>query len=456
VINQYFILKVVKRRLVMMDFENQFNDDTYGGAGYEKGSDHVSKDTRRETPCGETYTMSKGKKLGRGYLAVALACSILGGSIGAGVVLLVQNRSLQGDNAVIDSLERQEHVLFLEGVREKAAIDTIPVDTDKVLTAPQVYANNVNSTVGITTSITTNFWGFQSTSAASGSGFIISEDGYILTNHHVIESSSRITVSLYDGKSFEARVIGYDESNDIAVLKIDAHGLSPVIFGDSSSMNVGDDVIAIGNPLGELTFSLTAGKISAKDREVAFSNSVTMNLMQTDCAINSGNSGGALFNMYGEVIGVTNAKYSSSSTGASIDNIGFAIPINSVRPIIDSIIEKGYVAKPFVGVTVSDVAKEYQIYGLPDGASVQSVSPDSPAAEAGIQIGDIITGVNGTEISGGNEFVKIVNASKVGEEMLLTIYRRGNSVEIKVKIAEKIQSVPQQQAQVDFDVFPRR
>ena len=157
-------------------------------------------------------------------------------------------------------------------------------------------------------------------------------------------------------------------------MKIDAEGLTPVVLGDSDNLNVGDQVVAIGNPLGELTFSLTTGVVSALNREVTLSSNVTMNLIQTDCAINSGNSGGALFNLYGEVIGITNAKYSSSSSSseASIDNIGFAIPLNHVKNIVKSIIETGSITKPYIGVTVSSVSSEAQGYGLPTGAAVRS------------------------------------------------------------------------------------
>ncbi|MBQ8801062.1 MAG: trypsin-like peptidase domain-containing protein, partial [Clostridium sp.] len=277
-------------------------------------------------------------------------------------------------------------------------------------------------------------------SAASGSGFIISADGYILTNYHVIESSSSITVSLYDGTTYDAALIGYDESNDIAVLKVEAENLTPVILGDSDSLNVGDSVLAIGNPLGELTFSLTAGLVSAVDREVTLSSSVTMDLIQTDCAINSGNSGGALFNLYGEVIGVTNAKYSSSSSSeASIDNIGFAIPINSVRSIVESIIEKGYIAKPYVGIGVLDVTAETQLYGVPAGIAVQSVTADAPAAQAGLKVGDVITAVNGEAMTS-DELVDFVGASTPGDEIELSIYRQGEELELTVTVGEQIQS----------------
>lgn len=343
-------------------------------------------------------------------------------------------------SAIGNSLFGKGSTTIYEGQRESSVIDVSKIDTGKLMTPAEVYAANVNSTVGITTSVTTNFWGFQTTSAASGSGFILTGDGYVLTNYHVIESSNSISVTLYDGKSYDAVLIGYDESSDIAVLKIDAEGLTPVVLGDSDNLNVGDSVVAIGNPLGELTFSLTSGTVSALNREITLSNSVTMNLIQTDCAINSGNSGGALFNLYGEVIGITNAKYSGSGSGASIDNIGFAIPINHVRGIVESIIENGYVAKPYIGVIVSDVSEETMGYGLPAGAAVKAVSEDSPAEKAGLQVNDIITAVNGKEISGRTGLSEAVSAASVGDTLTLTVYRQGNTISVDVTVGEQIQS----------------
>ena len=326
-----------------------------------------------------------------------------------------------------------------EGNRPSSIINTASVDTSKQMTAAEVYAANVNSTVGITTQVTTNYWGYSTTAAAAGSGFILSSDGYILTNFHVIESASAIKVTLYNGESYSATLIGYDESNDIAVLKIDAQELTPVVLGDSDNLNVGDEVIAIGNPLGELTFSLTSGSVSALDREITLSSSVTMNLIQTDCAINSGNSGGALFNLYGEVIGITNAKYSGSGSGseASIDNIGFAIPINSVRSIVESIIEKGYVAKPYIGVMVGDVSEESVKYGLPEGAAVVSVTEGGPAAKAGLQANDIITAVDGEAISGKSDLSSAISDHSAGDKITLTVYRQGETLTLTVEVGEQ-------------------
>ncbi len=373
-------------------------------------------------------------------VALALCCSLLGGILGGIGGFLIMNsnqKTTPGNSSTV-----------LEGDRGNSVINIETVDTSKLMTPAEVYAANVNSTVGITTSVTTNFWGYQTTSAASGSGFVLSADGYILTNQHVIEGSNSITVSFYDGTSMDATLIGYDASNDIAVLKVEAENLTPVVLGDSSNTNVGDTVVAIGNPLGELTFSLTAGAVSALDREVTTSNGITMNLMQTDCAINSGNSGGALFNLYGEVIGITNAKYSSgSSSEASIDNIGFAIPVNQVRSIVESIIEKGYISKPFVGISVTDVSEETQSYGLPQGAAVKSVVEDSPAQKAGLQVNDIITHVDDTAVTGSNHLVSIVGDTEIGATLTLTVYRQGTTLTLEVTVGEQIQSATEQNNQ---------
>lgn len=382
-------------------------------------------------------------------LVVALCC-LLSGACGVGGVLMVQHIQAQQVEEVPE--ENVSHVL--QGIRENSVIEIVQVGTGTQMTPVEVYAANVNSTVGITTSVTTNYWGFQSTSAASGSGFIISDDGYILTNFHVIEDSNSISVSMYNGDSYEADLIGYDESNDIAVLKIEAEGLAPVILGDSDNLNVGDSVVAIGNPLGELTFTLTSGAISAKDREVTFSNNMFMNLLQTDCAINSGNSGGALFNLYGEVIGVTNAKYStSSSSSASIDNIGFAIPINSIMNIVESIIEKGYISKPYIGISVLDVSAETQAYGIPAGAAIQAVSEDGPAAQAGLQKGDVITAVDGKTMTS-KELVSYIGEASVGQEMVFSIYRQGEELEITVYVGEQIQNAIEQKQQQNQQTYP--
>ncbi len=392
----------------------------------------------------------KQKKEKKGWtagkvIALALVCSLIGGALGTGGTLLAggllgsQPAQPQGGTSNM-----------LEGQREEASIDIHKVDTNRLMTPAEVYAANVNSTVGITTAVTTNYWGYQVTSPASGSGLILSDDGYILTNYHVVEDSSAIEVALYDGTTYEAALVGYDANNDIAVLRVDATGLTPVVLGDSDKLNVGDSVVAIGNPLGELTFSLTSGAVSALNRQITImSTGVTMNLIQTDCAINSGNSGGALFNLYGEVVGITNAKYSGDGSDgeASIDNIGFAIPLNAVRDIVTSIIEKGYISKSYIGVSVTDVSSEMQSYGLPQGAAVKTVTEGGPAQAAGLQVNDIITAANGQSISGSSDLVALVGDTAPGDILTLSVYRQGQVLTLEVTVAEQIQSANQQQEQ---------
>lgn len=377
---------------------------------YDAPSQHKPENSSR-TPWGK-------------IVAVGVGCSILGGMIGVGAMNMLDHSGSSN--------------IFV-GNRNVSELNINQVNTDKELTPAELYAQNVNSTVGITTSVTTNYFGYQTTKAAAGSGFIYSDDGYILTNFHVINNASEVSVTMYDGTSYDAEIVGYDESNDIAVLKIDAQGLTPVVLGDSDSVNVGDTVVAIGNPLGELTFSLTSGVVSALNREVTFSGGVSMDLIQTDCAINSGNSGGALFNSYGEVIGITNAKFSSNaaSGAASIDNIGFAIPMNSVQNIVNSIIETGYVTKPFVGITVMSVSNEAQSYGLPAGASVQEIAENSPAEKAGLQPSDIITKANDVDIKTSNDLVRYIADRTPGDKIELTVFRGGKELNITLTIGER-------------------
>ena len=311
------------------------------------------------------------------------------------------------------------------------------------LSLADLYEENVVSTVGITISGRTNSrYGYGYTYQASGSGFIITEDGYILTNYHVIENSDTVTVATYDEQTYDAEIIGYDETNDIAVLKIDAENLRPVTLGNSDKLRVGDSVFAIGNPLGELTFSLTHGVVSALSRNVRTEAGNSMNLIQTDCAINSGNSGGALFNSRGEVIGITNAKYSSSGMSeAEIDNVGFAIPVNSVTRIVTSIIENGYVLKPYIGVTVSPISDETAgITGIKAGAVVLDVTEGGPADQAGIRVNDVIVKVDRTEIKDSNDLVQVISKSEPGDVMTFNIYRQGEEIQIDVEIGSKTQS----------------
>ncbi|MBO4787430.1 MAG: trypsin-like peptidase domain-containing protein [Lachnospiraceae bacterium] len=385
-------------------------------------------------------TAKPRKKRFAGILAVALGCSLLGGLIGAGGVAAYSKWSAKG-TAAVAAADEDGVSEILVGTRNNAKVETTAVSKDKELSAADIYEANVNATVGITTTlVSTNYFGYKTTAAASGSGFVLTSDGYIVTNYHVVEGADKIKVTTYDDTSYDATLVGYDESNDIAVLKVDAKGMQTVVVGDSDALRVGDSVVAIGNPLGELTFSLTHGDISALNRKVTINNNA-MTLIQTDCAINSGNSGGALFNAYGEVIGITNAKYSSSGSSgtASIDNVGFAIPMNSVIGIIKSIIENGYIEKTYIGVSVYNLDSQYQAFGL-SGAAVDSVEEGAPADKAGLKADDIITKVNGKEITSTEELVSLISAGSEGDVVTLTVYRKGETLEIKVTLGVRRQS----------------
>lgn len=429
------------------NFENRFENNKVEDNNTFRENSVINQQDYTYRPLAENRAK---KSSGKGkVVALALAFSLFGGALGTGGTLAAykyfnkdksSSQSVNGSSAdkTSDSGEKTASVIKTADSRSgSATLTETKVQAGDKMTASEVYKNNVDSTVGITTEISTNYFGYQSTAAASGSGFIITEDGYIVTNHHVIDGANKITVTTYDGTTYDAELIGSDEQSDIAVLKIDATGLKAVTLGTSEELEVGEDVVAIGNPLGELTFTLTRGVVSALDRDVTTGNSTMMNLIQTDCAINSGNSGGALFNMYGEVVGVTNAKYSSnSSMEASIDNIGFAIPIDDVKTLIKGIIENGYVSKPYIGVGADDVSSDLKAYGLPEGALIRKVYDDSPAKEAGIQENDIVIKANGEDITCSSDLVGVIRKCNIGDELDLTIYRKNEEKQITVKIAE--------------------
>jgi serine protease Do len=344
------------------------------------------------------------------------------------------------------TLQKLLSILLLGALIFGAVLLVSPQKADAAyeeLSPADLYDQNVNSTVGITISAKMNSrYGYGYTYEASGSGFIISNDGYILTNYHVISGYDKVTVATYDQETYDATVIGYDESSDIAVLKIEADDLKPVTLGDSSKLRVGDTVFAIGNPLGELTFSLTKGIVSALSRNISTESGNSMSLIQTDCAINSGNSGGALFNDRGEVVGITNAKFSASgSMEAEIDNIGFAIPINSVKRIVTSIIENGYVLKPYIGIAVSPLSEETAgVIGIKSGAVVQDVTEGAPADKAGLKVNDVITKVNGKTIKDSNDLVQVISETDPGDIVSFSVYRQGSEITLSVEIGSKTES----------------
>lgn len=268
----------------------------------------------------------------------------------------------------------------------------------------------------------------------SGSGVIISQDGYIVTNYHVIENAQKIMVNVADGRQFEAEVKGSDPETDLAVLKINASNLPAADLGDSDKIRVGELVVAIGNPLGyEFARSVTAGVISAKDREITIQER-KFKLIQTDAAINPGNSGGALVNSQGEVIGINSAKL--VITG--VEGMGFAIPVNTAKPIINELIEKGYVSRPYLGIWGAAIdERTAQANNLPQGIYIQELVAGGPAQKAGMRVQDIIVGINGQKIVSFDELNKMLKGLKPGDTVTVNIYRGERALNLTVVLGDK-------------------
>ena len=313
-------------------------------------------------------------------------------------------------------------------------------------TATNVASQVLPSIVGIQVQYTVNsiFSGSQAASA-EGSGIILSEDGYILTNNHVVSSAdtsnyyqvseaSKITVTLYnDSTKYEAKVIGTDSQTDLAVIKIDKSGLTAAQLGDSDSVTVGEFAMAIGNPLG-MQSSVTSGIISAVDRDITSEDGNTYNLIQTDAAINSGNSGGALVNGSGQVIGINTLKLD----GTGVEGMGFAIPINSAKPIFEQLISNGKVSRPYIGLSGRDLDEQTaKANDLVEGVYVVSVEPFSGAEKAGIQPGDVIVQIDGKEIKTMDELNEVKNTHQIGDEVSLKVNRDGKEIDVKVKLQEQ-------------------
>ena len=318
--------------------------------------------------------------------------------------------------------------------------ETLPTyDSGKTLTAQEVYGINVDAVCGIATEVTTNVFGQTASTAVVGSGFVLTEDGYVVTNNHVVEGTDNVSVKLHDGSTYPAEVVGGDSLSDVALLKIEAEGLSHVAVGDSDAIAVGEGCIAIGNPLGELTFTMTGGYVSALPREINISGK-PISMFQTDAAINAGNSGGPLFDMAGNVIGITSAKISGiTGSGASIEGVGFAIPINEALRVVYDLQEYGYVrGRAFLGVTVKELdAATADTYGLPVGPIVQSVVADSCADKAGIAVKDIILAFNGRMVQTYTQLMSALNKCSAGDEVTLRIYRAGAELDVTLTLDER-------------------
>ena len=313
-----------------------------------------------------------------------------------------------------------------------AGVPTVASDEEGALSLQEIYRRCIGSVVSIVT--------VTPSGKASGTGIIMSADGYVITNHHVIENAQAVSVLTSDSLEYSASIIGSDETSDLAVLKVEADGLQAAEFGDSSVLQVGDSVAAIGDPLGTaLRGTMTDGIVSAINRDLTV-NDRTMSLIQTNAALNNGNSGGPLINCYGQVIGINTMKmsnfYSSSTT---VEGIGFAIPIDTAKPIIDELIEKGYVSgRPAIGIDGETLPATYRIYyRLPQGIYVTRVYRNSDAAAKGISEGDIITAINGVSVTTMEQLNRVKNQYTAGDTITLTIYRGGVSSDVEIILMDR-------------------
>ncbi|MCI6487400.1 MAG: S1C family serine protease [Clostridiales bacterium] len=422
-------------------YKNGYTQKIYSDAHYVPENENTVP-PRYYTPPEKPAKAPKEKKPHGKWvkaLCLCLVCALLGGVCGAGIMAGSMNSRIA---AVEEKLEEQAKETLSIGSQTSSTPAPVSTTTAAKPIAA-IYDQACNEVVGITTEVTyTNFFGQTSSSAVSGSGFIVSPDGYILTNYHVIEYAYKgnyaITVMLHDGTRYEASIVGVEDCNDIAVLKIDASGLDPVTFGDSDKLSVGDDVYAVGNPLGELEFSMTTGHVSALDRLITTEDgSEAINMFQIDAAVNSGNSGGPVYNANGEVVGIVTAKY--SDTG--VEGLGFAIPINDAAKIANDLITKGYVTgKAYMGVSIDERYNSMysQYYNMPIGAFVKSVESGSCAESAGIQAGDIITRLGDVEITGYSDLKQAIKQYSAGDSAELELYRAGESRTLTVTFDEAV------------------
>ena len=383
----------------------------------------------------------KPKGLGRKILAAAAALALVIGScaITAGIVndrWEARTEQMEASfDRQIQAMQQQIQALSPEITGNSVSGTVSYLDANSV---SQVYARNVHSVVLIESTVVSSMYGQTATGISSGSGFVLTGDGYVITNYHVIEGATAVEVVFYDNSRYQAAVVGYDSTNDIALLKVEATGLDAVEIGSSSDLIVGDQVVAIGNPLGELTSTLTVGYVSAKERTVSTDGTI-INMIQTDAAINSGNSGGPLFNMKGQVVGITTAKYSgASSSGATIEGIGFAIPIDDVMDGVAQLQEFGYIKSAYLGVMVQNMdASTADIYGLPIGAYVVGVEEGFCAARAGIREKDIIIAVGDEKIENLTDLTRVLREYEPGDRVNITVYRSGQNITVSVLLDER-------------------
>ena len=389
----------------------------------------------------------KERKGLRRVVSVLLVLALVLGSCGATAVLMNQywKKEMQ---ALTQQMNDKIAAVQKEASKQSAGTVGRPLASGEYLTPGEVYERNVNAVVAVTVQIEGyDDYGRATSGLASGTGFFITADGYVVTNYHVIEGGTEITVTTHDDEEYSAEIVGYEANNDLAVLKVEGENLPYVTLGKSEDLLVGDQVVAIGNVLSTFASSLTVGYVSGVDR-VVDTEGVAMNMIQTDVAINSGNSGGPLFNMKGEVVGITTAKFSgNSSSGASIEGIGFAIPMDDVTGMIEDLQKYGYVTGAYLGVMVRDVDTNAQYYGLPAGAFVESVSAGGAAERGGVQAQDIITEVGGYAVTSVSDLTRMLRKFKAGDTVSVEVYRAGQMKTLTVTLDEKPREEPEEQVQ---------
>ena len=313
------------------------------------------------------------------------------------------------------------------------SVENRPVETEQALSLQEIYEKVFPSVASISCVLDNG--------TSSGTGIVMSADGYVITNYHVVDGARQIYVLLGENDRYAATLVGSDETTDLAVLNVEAADLTPAEFGDSSALRVGDMVVAIGDPLGtELRGTMTDGIVSAINRDLNLSGR-QMTLIQTNAALNSGNSGGPLINCYGQVIGINTMKMSSySSTSATVEGLGFAIPIAAAKPVIDELIAQGYVSgRPAIGIRGQNLDLRAQFfYHMPSGVVVTEILEDSDAAKKGLETDDIIVGLNDVNISSLDDLVSAKNSLTAGDTVTLVIYRGGQYYKVEVVLMDQI------------------
>ena len=410
--------------------QNQQSQNVYNSQPYGTAPNHSAnaKPPKAKKP------KKQRKPISRGGIAIALAVTMVfscGLGFGGGYFANKVNTSTSGSLNITKT--------------SNSGTTTTASSTSKANSTSEIVKKTADSVVEISTeSVVTGSFAQQYVQQGAGSGVIISQDGYILTNNHVINGANSVKVRLRDGTEYDATIVGSDSDNDIALLKVSATGLSPATFGDSNSLAVGDYVVAIGNPLGELGGTVTDGIISALARKVTIEDT-QMTLLQTNAQVNPGNSGGGLFNANGELVGIVNAKQSATE----VEGIAFAIPINNVLDILSDLKEYGYVTgKVDLGIDFTDITSDETAfyYGVKQtGCYVLSVDTGSNAEKAGVTRGDLVTKVNDTDVSSSSDITAALEKAEVGDTVTFTVSRRGTSKTISFVLEEYIPAVSNSQ-----------